>query len=193
MSGVSLAAQTTVRTTPSGPITQALLSVSPNAIGNIGAGFAGLSYEKATLCEPLFTASNADLIGPFKLLGPSVLRIGGSSVDQCVWVPDGPGRTSGQIAPSDVASLAAFVQEAGWQCIYGVNLGGAATGATTPELAAAEVAYAAQLILNKLDEGTPTTSRRSHFIPGLKAKPPCQGGASAGPTTSHPTAWPSAN
>ena len=144
MSAVSLAAQTTGQTTPSGPITQALLNVSPNAIGNLGAGFAGLSYEKATLCEPLFTASNADLIGLFKLLGPSVLRIGGSSVDQCIWAPDGPGRTIGQIAPSDVASLAAFVQEAGWQCIYGVNLGGAATGATTPELAAAEVAYAAQ-------------------------------------------------
>jgi hypothetical protein len=36
------------------------------------------------------------------------------------------------------------VKAAGWQCLYGINLGGAATGATTPALAAAEVAYVAQ-------------------------------------------------
>jgi hypothetical protein len=43
-----------------------------------------------------------------------------------------------------VAATAAFVKAAGWQCLYGINLGGSATGATTPALAAAEVAYAAQ-------------------------------------------------
>ena len=80
----------------------------------------------------------------FKRLGPSILRIGGNSVDKNVWSPNGPGQTAGQIAPSDVASVAAFVKAAGWQCLYGINLGGVATGATTPALAAAEVAYAAQ-------------------------------------------------
>lgn len=130
--------------TPSGPITQAALNISTSAAGGIGAGFAGLSYEKSHMCVPLFSADNADLIGLFKLLGPSVLRIGGDSVDQCVWVADGAGQTLGQIAPPDVDALAAFVKAVGWKCIYGVNLGGAATGATTPQLAAAEVAYAAQ-------------------------------------------------
>jgi hypothetical protein len=65
-------------------------------------------------------------------------------VDKHVWTPNGPGRTAGQIAPSDVDSLAAFVKAAGWQCLYGVNLAGVSTGATTPALAADEVAYAAQ-------------------------------------------------
>jgi hypothetical protein len=96
------------------------------------------------LYEPLFTASNSDLIGLFKRIGPSILRIGGNSVDRNVWTPNGAGQTAGQIAPNDVASVAAFVKAAGWQCLYGVNLGGAATAATTPALAAAEVAYAAQ-------------------------------------------------
>jgi hypothetical protein len=77
-------------------------------------------------------------------LGASVLRLGGDSVDTYVWTPNGAGRTKLEIAPSDVASLAAFVRAAGWQCIYGINLGGAATGATTPALAAAEVAYAVE-------------------------------------------------
>lgn len=138
------APQSNPQPVPAGPVTQASLTVTTAATGGIGPGFAGLSYEKSELYGPLFTASNSDLIGMFDRLGPSVLRIGGNSVDKNVWSPNGPGRTPGQIAPSDVDSLAAFVKAAGWQCLYGVNLGGAATGATTPALAAAEVAYAAQ-------------------------------------------------
>jgi hypothetical protein len=126
------------------------VTVTANAAGSIGTAFAGLSYEKNTLYEPLFTPTNANLIELFKLLGPSVLRIGGNSVDKNVWTPNGAGQTAGQIAPSDVASLAAFVQATGWQCIYGINLGGSATGATTPALAAAEVAYVAQQLGSSL-------------------------------------------
>jgi hypothetical protein len=129
---------------PAGPLTPASLTVTSTAVGSIGPAFAGLSYEKSKLYGPLFTASNSDLIGLFMRLGPSVLRVGGNSVDRNVWTPNGPGQTAGQIAPSDINSLAAFVKAAGWQCLYGINLGGAATGATTPTLAAAEVAYAAQ-------------------------------------------------
>lgn len=129
---------------PAGPVTQASLTVTADASGSIGPAFAGLSYEKSKLYGPLFNASNTDLIGVFQRLGPSILRIGGSSVDKNVWTPNGSGQTAGQIAPSNVDSLAAFVKAAGWKCLYSVNLGGAATGATTPALAAAEVAYAAQ-------------------------------------------------
>jgi hypothetical protein len=129
---------------PFGPLTPASLTVTATAAGSIGPAFAGLSYEKSELYGPLFNAANSDLMGMFKRLGSSILRIGGNSVDRNVWTPNGPGQTAGQIAPSDVASLAGFVKAAGWQCLYGINLGGAATGATTPTLAAAEVAYAAE-------------------------------------------------
>lgn len=129
---------------PSGAITAASMTVGATSIGSFGQGFVGLSYEKQTLYMPLFSASNLDLIGLFKRLGPSVLRIGGNSVDENVWTPNGKGQTAGQIAPSDVDALASFLQATGWSCIYGVNLGGSATGATSPALAAAEVAYAAQ-------------------------------------------------
>jgi hypothetical protein len=153
---MNMAASTTTTTTtddaspvdnqpvPSGSVMQGLLSVSATGVGAIAAGFTGLSYEKSAMCEPLFTAANSDLISLFQLLGPSVLRVGGNSVDECVWTADGQGQTAGQIAPADVDALAAFLKQAGWQCIYGINLGGAATGATTPELAAAEVAYVQQ-------------------------------------------------
>jgi hypothetical protein len=140
--------------TPTGPITDASLTVTASEAGSIGPAFAGLSYEKSSLYENpyLFTGSNSDLIGLFKLLGKSVLRIGGNSVDRNVWIPNGAGQTAGQIAPNDVNALAAFVKATGWQCLYGVNLGGAGpapytngplTATTTPSLAAEEVAYVA--------------------------------------------------
>lgn len=145
-SGSSTSSNSTVQPKPSGSISNASLSVTANATGSIGPAFAGLSYEKSMLCQNphLFTGSNSNLIGLFKRIGPSVLRIGGNSVDRNVWNQNGPGQTPGQIAPSDVDEVAAFVKAAGWQCLYGVNLGGSATGATTPALAAEEVAYAAQ-------------------------------------------------
>jgi hypothetical protein len=135
---------------PSGPLTQSSLTVSATSSGSIGTGFAGLSYEKSAMCEPLFASSNVNLIGLFELLGPSVLRVGGNSVDQCVWTPEGAGRTSNQIAPADVDELAAFLKAAGWQCIYGINLGGVANGSTTTGLAAEEVAYVAERLGSSL-------------------------------------------
>jgi hypothetical protein len=141
--------------TPSGSMTSASLTVAATSAGFIGSSFAGLSYEKSTLYENpyLFTGTNANLIALFKLIGPSILRIGGNSVDRNVWTPSGAGQTVGQIAPSDVNALAAFVKATGWQCLYGINLGGAGpvpytsgslVAATTPTLAAEEIAYAYQ-------------------------------------------------
>ncbi len=140
---------------PPDPITSASLSVTATSAGSIGSAFAGLSYEKSTLYENpyLFSGTNANLIALFKLIGPSILRIGGNSVDRNVWTPSGAGQTVGQIAPSDVNALAAFVKATGWQCLYGINLGGAGpapytsgaiVAATTPTLAAEEIAYAYQ-------------------------------------------------
>lgn len=129
---------------PAGTLTAASLTVTSTPAGAIDPNFLGLAYEKQSLQIPLFTAANADLIGLLQRLGPGVLRLGGASVDQSVWTPNGPGQTPGQVAPPDVAALAAFLRETGWSCIYGINLGGSATGATTPALAAAEGAYVAQ-------------------------------------------------
>ena len=129
---------------PIGAITAASLTISATAAGTLGPGFIGLAYEKQSLTTPLFNSASADLIGLFQRLGPSVLRLGGASVDHSVWTPNGNGQTPGQIAPPDVDALAAFLRAAGWTCIYAVNLGGSATGATTPALAAAEIAYVAQ-------------------------------------------------
>ena len=132
---------------PAAPIVTANLTVTATNTGTVSPAFAGLSYEKDSMAESTFSASNAALIALFQRLGPSVLRIGGNSVDQCVWTPNGKGRTANQVAPSDVTALAAFVKAAGWQCLYGINLEGSSPASpytTTPTLAAEEVAFAVQ-------------------------------------------------
>lgn len=131
--------------TPSGPVTAATVIVSATVTGVIGPGFAGLSYEKAQMANPFFSSQNADAIGLFKLIGPSLLRIGGNSVDKTTWMPNGKGRTSGQVAPSDIDALAGFLKATGWQVLYGTNL-----AQSTPALAAAEIAYAVQSLGSSL-------------------------------------------
>lgn len=129
---------------PTGSVLQGSIALAQATGASIQPGFVGLSYEKSMLCKQLFRGTNEGLIRILQLLGPGTVRIGGNSVDQCVWNPQGTGRTSGQISPPDVDNLAAFLKQAGWKCIYGINLGGAATGATSPALAAAEVSYVAR-------------------------------------------------
>ena len=131
--------------TPSGPMTAATVSIASTQAGAMPASFVGLSYEKNSLSIPRFTGSNSDLIGLFERLGPSLLRIGGNSVDKTTWTPNGPGQTAGETAPSDVNALAAFLSAAGWRVLYGVNL-----AQSTPAVAAAEVAYAAQTLGSSL-------------------------------------------
>lgn len=129
---------------PGGPTSNVLLSVGSSSIGQIPSRFIGLSYEKSMMTTRLLSPENVPLVNLLRLIGPGVLRIGGNAVDSHVWTPEGAGKTAGQIAPVDVDAVAAFVKAAGWQCMYGVNLGGAATGATSPAMAAEEVAYAVQ-------------------------------------------------
>jgi hypothetical protein len=130
---------------PSGATTAASITISATTVGTIGQAFAGLSYEKSSMSEPLFRSSNTDLIGMFKGLGTSLLRIGGNSVDQTQWNASGTGGTFGEIAPSDIDALAGFLQATGWTVLYGVNL-----ATSTPAAAAAEVAYAAQKLGSSL-------------------------------------------
>jgi hypothetical protein len=137
---------------PSGALTQGSVSVTVSSSATIGQNFAGLSYEKEVLADAPyhFGGANTDLIGMFRRLGPSILRIGGNSVDHYSWTANGTGQTTGQIAPADVDALAAFLEATGWKCLYGINLGGAGPNpytsgnviaSTTPALAAAEIAY----------------------------------------------------
>jgi len=112
-----------------GPVVSASVSVDPaKPLGTIGPGFVGLSYEKSHLEDNYFRGDNAALVAMFQLLGPSILRVGGNSVDESVWQafdagpPVGDAAAPTVITSADVDGLAAFVKAAGWKVIYGVNL-----------------------------------------------------------------------
>lgn len=109
----------------------------------LGAAFAGLSYEKSVLSNPLFSGANANLIGLFKALGSGILRIGGNSVDRTTWNQAGAGLTAGQVSAADVNRLAGFLSAANWKVIYGINFAGANGSTASPALAASEAAYVA--------------------------------------------------
>lgn len=142
--------QATLQPVPAGPVTAASLIVSSDPAGFIGSQYIGLSYPKGVLHTRLLAASNTDLVALCRRLGTGVLRIGGSEVDRTVWTAEGPGETARRISPSDVDALASFVKATGWHCLYGVNLGGSATGTTNPALAAEEVAYVHRLLGDQL-------------------------------------------
>jgi hypothetical protein len=126
---------------PTGALTDVRVRVLPLRVGSIGPDFIGLSYEKTVVSGTLFSASNANMIGLLRAIGPGLLRLGGNSVDRIGWNPNGSGQTGGEVAPSDIQRLAGFLNASGWRVLYGVNL-----GQSTPAAAAAEVTYAASVL-----------------------------------------------
>jgi hypothetical protein len=130
---------------PVGSISQINVTASATTIGSIGSRYVGLSYDKDHIPMGLFNVSNATLIALCDLLGESVLRIGGNTVETTVWTPSGSGGTTGQVAPPDIDALAAFAQATGWKVIYGVAL-----ATSTPAIAAAEAAYVVKALGSSL-------------------------------------------
>jgi hypothetical protein len=119
------------------------VTVGPRApMGRLLPATPGLSFEKTHLTDNFFTGSNAPLIALFKLIGPSILRIGGNAVDLSHWMPSAmpaaPGMTSPNIGTVDVDSFADFLKATGWKVIYGINL-----NTSSPMVAADEAKYAA--------------------------------------------------
>jgi hypothetical protein len=126
----------------SGPSVAATVTVNQETTtGRLTQGFVGLSYEKSHMTDQFFESTNAPLVAMCKLLGPSVVRIGGNSVDRTLWQPTAPpaavSALSSSIGTADVDGLATFLEATGWSVIYGLNL-----KTSTPQLAAAEATYA---------------------------------------------------
>jgi hypothetical protein len=114
-------------------------------VGTVKPGFVGLSFEKSHMTDGFFTPRNAALIALFKLLGPSVLRIGANDADRTNWSP-GATPVAGPPFPTTVGTvevddLAAFLDATAWKVIYAVNF---KTG--TPTNSAAEAAYVASKV-----------------------------------------------
>src|SRR5689334_7511424 len=132
---------------PARPVVPVSLSVAATPSGaNIVPGMAGLSYEKAGLAQTLFDAANAPLVTLFRRLGPSVLRVGGNSVETTPWNPSGAGLTPGTVSPPDLARLAGFLRAADWKLIYGIALANKTPADAAAEAAAAATAFGDRLL-----------------------------------------------
>ncbi|MDX8035456.1 glycosyl hydrolase family protein [Lentzea sp. BCCO 10_0856] len=115
--------------------------VDPVGSGQVGRDFAGFSYEKDRVGARMFNARNADLVRLFRLLGPSLLRIGGNLVDMTTWNPAGAGGVASEVTPADIRELGIFAKATGWKVVYGINL-----KTNTPEKAAEEAEVAARTL-----------------------------------------------
>jgi hypothetical protein len=138
----------------------ATLQVPAAAAGpQLPANFFGLSYEVEQLAVPgFFSAQNAGLIHAFKAVSPrGILRLGGNSSEFTWFKPtaDTPEPSHAQVhefggqpkpnyyplTADAIRSLAAFLEAAGWTCIYGINM-----GTNTPPRAADEAEFVAKTL-----------------------------------------------
>jgi hypothetical protein len=136
------------------------------AAPQIPLNYVGLSYELAQLSDPtFFSVANRNLVSYFRLLSArGVLRLGGNTSEFCwlrvnastpepkLHVPTGnldanwmPHRLFA-IETQAIDALADFLNAAGWRLIYGVNFCN-----STPQRAADEAAYVAEMIGDRLE------------------------------------------
>jgi hypothetical protein len=141
-----------------------VLSIPDEATGpRVPIDFVGLSYEVQQLADPsFFSARNSDLIREFKALSSTgVLRLGGNTSEFGYWksTPDSsepehpkvrevvgePKAHYYAVTAEAIRNLAEFLQATGWSCIYGIGM-----GTNTPARAAAEAAFVAETLGNRL-------------------------------------------
>ena len=140
--------------------THATLSIPPQAAGpHVPADFIGLSYEVQQLVDPgFFSPKNTGLVNSLKAISPQgVLRLGGNTSEFEYWkpTPESPEPPHPQtrivegepkpnyypVTAESIRNLKAFLDAAGWNCIYGIGM-----GTNAPERAAAEAEYVAKTL-----------------------------------------------
>jgi hypothetical protein len=105
----------------------AVLRVDTSRPGRVfDPGTVGLSTETAELKTDHFSAAHYPLVRLMRLLGPSVLRIGGGSVDLSWWTSSGeppPPWATNTVTPADLSALHGLLVATGWRVLLGVDLG----------------------------------------------------------------------
>jgi hypothetical protein len=94
--------------------------------GELPLGAIGLSMEAFELGSSHLRSEHRRLVRLMRLLGPSVLRIGGNSIDTSWWTASGephPSWANNIVTPADLLTLAGLLRATGWHAILGVDLG----------------------------------------------------------------------
>jgi hypothetical protein len=174
--------------------TAVTVAVSKTSANRVGSDFAGFSYERDRIGAGVFDPNDTNLVNLFRLLGPSVLRVGGNLVDIVNWNASGSGGSASAIAPSDVIKFAAFLRATGWTAIYGINL-----KTNTAANAASEAQFVAQTLgssLRAFEIGNEPNAYQTEsayeasynsYVAAIRAKVP--GAVFDGPGESNSTGW----
>jgi hypothetical protein len=112
------------------------------------AGAIGLSVEASELGSDRLSADHHRLVRLMRLLGPSVLRVGGNSVDLSWWTShkeSPPSWATNIVTPSDIAVLGELMKVTHWHVLLGVDL-----GHFEPQRVADEVRYARVMLGSSL-------------------------------------------
>jgi hypothetical protein len=107
-------------------------------------GAVGLSIDANELHTNHLNAKHNRLVRLMRLLGPSVLRIGGNSVDLSWWSSSGeppPSWATDTVTPADLVVLRGLLHATGWRVLLGVDL-----GHFEPAHAADEARYARMIL-----------------------------------------------
>jgi hypothetical protein len=105
----------------------ATLTVDIGRPGNTFApGAVGLSLETSELSGGRISVNHNRLVRLMRLLGPSVLRIGGDAVDLSWWTSSNepsPTWATSTVTPADLDALHRLLLATGWHVLLGVDLG----------------------------------------------------------------------
>lgn len=103
------------------------LTVDTKHPGNLfDHGAVGLSMDANELGTGHLSAGHPSLVRLMRLLGPSVLRIGGTSVDFSWWTSSDeppPSWSTNTVTPADLYALRGLLAATGWRVLLGVDLG----------------------------------------------------------------------
>ncbi|HYB23743.1 MAG TPA: hypothetical protein VED41_08095, partial [Solirubrobacteraceae bacterium] len=111
-------------------------------------GAVGISTEARELSTGHLSTSEGRLVSLMRLLGPSLLRIGGDSVDYAWWTSRDeppPSWATSTITPADLSALGELLSATGWRVLLGVDF-----AHYEPQRAAEEARYAKEILGDKL-------------------------------------------
>lgn len=89
-------------------------------------GAVGLSVETKELSTGRLDVAHFRLVRLMRLLGPSLLRVGGNTVDVSWWTSreePAPAWATNTVTPRDLIMLREMLSAAGWKVLLGVDLG----------------------------------------------------------------------
>jgi hypothetical protein len=103
------------------------IELEPRQLGvTLHVGAVGLSMETKELGSGRLDAENSSLVRLMRLLGPSLLRVGGNTVDSSWWTRTGevaPTWATNTVTPTDLSALLDLLRATGWHALLSVDLG----------------------------------------------------------------------